>query len=152
MEFLSSKNIMLDQCAGSRYEVLQLISHRAKQLHITDNADDVYKSFLDREKLGVTGMTEGFAIPHAKCAAINQAAIILFKNDKKLDWPSFDDKPVDIIIALFVPDCEAGTTHIKLLSKMAVLLMDDDFKKLVRSTSDPQGIVDAINMELEKDD
>ena len=71
--------------------------------------------------MGPPRMTEGFAVPHAKCAAIAPASIIVFKNDEKLEWPSFNDKPVDIAIALLVPEGEAGTTHLQLLSKMAVL-------------------------------
>ena len=81
---------------------------------------------------------------------IAPASIIVFKSDKKLEWPSFDDKPVDIAIALLVPEGDAGTTHIKLLSKMAVLLMNDDFKKLMRDASDAGRIAALINERLEK--
>ena len=100
--------------------------------------------------MGPTGMTEGFAVPHAKCAAIARASIIVFKNDKKLEWPSFDDKPVDIAISLLVTEGDAGTTHIKLLSKMAVLLMNDNFKKLMRDASDASCIAALINERLEE--
>ena len=90
-------------------------------------------------------MTDGFAVPHAKSDAISKAAVIVVKNDHPIEWPSFDDKPVDVAIALLVPDDEAGTTHIRLLSKTAVLLMRDEFKNLVHGTDDPQAIADAIN-------
>ncbi|MCC6102444.1 MAG: fructose PTS transporter subunit IIA [Olegusella sp.] len=150
MDFLSEKNVMLGQHADDRYEVLRAIANAAESLGVTHSADAVYRSFLEREEMGATGMTDGFAIPHAKCAAINTATVIVFKNDKKLSWPSFDDKPIDIAIALLVPDGEAGTTHIKLLSKTAVLLMDDGFKELVRDTNNAIGIARVINKELEK--
>jgi len=58
---------------------------------------------------------------------------------------SFDEKPVDVAIALLVPDGEAGTTHIKLLSKTAVLLMRDEFKSLLRGSNDQEVIAQAIN-------
>ena len=111
----------------------------------------MYQAFLAREDMGETGMTDGFAVPHAKSAAIDKAAVIVLKNDHALDWPSFDDKPVDICISLLVPDGEAGTTHIKLLSKTAVLLMREEFKNLVRSTDDRKAIADAINAGIEED-
>ena len=38
-----------------------------------------------------------------------------------------DDKPVNFVLALAVPDTEAGTTHLKILSQIARFLMDDEF-------------------------
>ena len=46
---------------------------------------------------------------------------------------------------------ETGTTHIRLLSKTAVLLMKDDFKTVIRGTDDPRAIADAINAGIEMD-
>lgn len=152
MGFLSARNVMLDQHANSKDEVLHDLAAKAVKLGIADDADAVYDSFIFREGLGPTGLTDGFAIPHAKCAAIKEASIIVYENDKALEWPSFDDKPIDIAIALLVPDAQAGTTHLKLLSKTAVLLMNDDFKHLVRSTTNKEDIATAINYELEHDD
>lgn len=143
-DFIKPEYVFVDQDAQSREEVLRTISDKAAELGIVSDADAVYQAFLAREEMGETGMTEGFAVPHAKSAAINDAAVFVYKNKTPLQWPSFDDQPVDIAIALLVPDTEAGTTHIKLLSKTAVLLMDAEFKKTVRETSDKQVIVDAI--------
>ena len=139
-EFVKEDNVFVNQDADSRQAVLRFIADRAAELGITDDADAVYEAFLAREDMGETGMTDGFAVPHA---------VIVVKNNHPLEWPSFDDKPVDVAISLLVPDGEAGTTHIKLLSKTAVLLMKDEFKNLVRSTDDRKAIADAINAGIE---
>ena len=151
-DFVTSNDVFVNQHAESRDEVLRFISQKAVELGVTDDADAVYKAFIAREDMGETGMTDGFAVPHAKDAAIKKAAVIVFKNDHALDWPSFDEKPVDIAISLLVPAGEAGTTHIKLLSKTAVLLMKDDFKSLVRGSDDPKVIADAINKGIDDQD
>lgn len=151
MGFLSNKNVMLEQHEESRLDVLRAVANKAAELGVTEDSDAVYQAFLDREDMGATGMTEGFAIPHAKSPAITAATVVVFKNDKALEWPSFDEQPVDIAIALLVPDGEAGTTHIKLLSKTAVLLMRDEFKSLVRGTDDKQAIADAINAGIDEE-
>ena len=109
------------------------------------------EAFLAREAMGETGMTDGFAVPHAQSTAIKDAAVIVVKNDRPVEWPSFDEKPVDVAIALLVPDTDVAATHIKLLSKTAVLLMRDEFKNLVHGTDDPQVIADAINAGLNED-
>jgi len=148
-DFVTDENIMLDQDAASREEALRLIAEKGAELGIADDADALAKAFMAREAMGETGMTDGFAIPHAKSAAIERAAVIVFKNKTPLEWPSFDAQPIDIAMALLVPDSEAGTTHIKLLSKTAVLLMHEDFKKLLRTSDDRAAIAAAINAGIE---
>ena len=128
-DFVKEDNVFVNQDAESREAVLRFIADRAAEL----------------------GITDGFAVPHAKTDAIKRAAVIVVKNNRALEWPSFDDKPVDVAISLLVPDGEAGTTHIKLLSKTAVLLMREEFKNLVRSTDDRKAIADAINAGIEED-
>ena len=149
--FVSEKNILLHQRATSREETLRIISNYAVELGATDDADEIYAGFIAREEIDHTGMMDGFAIPHCKSDAVKNAAVVVFKNETGLEWPSLDDQPVDIAVALLVPDAEAGTTHLRLLSKTAVLLMNDEFKRLVRDGNDPQAIADFMNAELEKE-
>ena len=150
-DFVSAGNVFVNQSASSREEIIRLIADKAVELGVADDADVVNAAFLAREDMGETGMTDGFAVPHAKSPAITRAAVIVIKNSAPVEWPSFDGKPVDIAIALLVPGSEAGTVHIKLLSKTAVLLMKDAFKDLVRGTDDPQAIADALNEGLEEE-
>ena len=144
-DFIQESNIFSGQSLEDRDSVLRFISDRAAELDVTDDANEVYEAFQYRESLDMTGMLEGFAIPHAKCANIKRAAVIVVKNTHPVAWPSFDDIDCDIFIALLVPDIEAGTTHIKLLSKTAVLLTKDDFRKRIRETDDSAEIARIIN-------
>ncbi len=57
--------------------------------------------------------------------------------------------PVDVALALYVPAGEAGTTHLRLLSKAAVMLMDAGFRDKVRASTDPAEIAELINAGLE---
>ena len=150
-DFVKEDNVFVNQDAESREAVLRFIADRAAELGITDDADAVYEAFLAREDMGETGMTDGFAVPHAKSDDIKDAAVIVVKNAAPLEWPSFDEKPVDVAIALLVPGGEAGTTHIKLLSKTAVLLMRDEFKNLVHGTDDAATIASAINAGIDEE-
>ncbi|MDO4428997.1 MAG: fructose PTS transporter subunit IIA [Atopobiaceae bacterium] len=149
-QFVSEKSVFVNQNLESREALLRFVSDKAAEFGITDNADAVYDAFMAREAMGETGMTDGFAVPHAKSDDIKDAAVIVVKNERALEWPSFDEKPVDVAIALLVPGGEAGTTHIKLLSKTAVLLMKDEFKNLVHGTDDAAAIADAINAGIDE--
>ena len=128
--FVSEENILLNQQATTKEEALRTISDAAARIGVADDADAVYAAFLAREEIDKTGMVDGFAVPHCKTDAVKSAAVIIFKNAQPVEWPSLDDKPVDIAMALLIPDSEAGTTHLRLLSKAAMLLMDDNFKSI----------------------
>ena len=148
-DFVRAGNVFVGQSLDTREDMLRFISEKAAELGITDDAGAVYDAFVAREEMGETGMTDGFAVPHAKSDAIKEAAVIVVKNDHAIEWPSFDDRPIDIAISLLVPDGEAGTTHIRLLSKTAVLLMKDEFKALVRGTDDAEAIAAAVEAGIE---
>lgn len=146
--FVSEENILLNQQATTKEEALRTISDAAARLGIADDADAVYAAFLAREEIDKTGMVDGFAVPHCKTDAVKSAAVIIFKNAQPVEWPSLDDKPVDIAMALLIPNSEAGTTHLRLLSKAAMLLMDDNFKSKLRESDDAADLAATLNVEL----
>ena len=146
--FVSKENILLNQQATTKEEALRTISDAAARIGVADDADAVYAAFLAREEIDKTGMVDGFAVPHCKTDAVKSAAVIIFKNAQPVEWPSLDDKPVDIAMALLIPDSEAGTTHLRLLSKAAMLLMDDNFKSKLRESDDAADLAATLNVEL----
>ena len=146
--FVSEENILLNQQATTKEEALRTISDAAARLGVADDVDAVYAAFLAREEIDKTGMVDGFAVPHCKTDAVKSAAVIIFKNAQPVEWPSLDDKPVDIAMALLIPDSEAGTTHLRLLSKAAMLLMDDNFKSKLRESDDAADLAATLNVEL----
>lgn len=151
IDFVKEKGVFVNQDLDSREDFLHFISEKALELGIASSVSEVYDALVAREEMGETGMTDGFAVPHAKCEAIKEAAVLVVKNSRPVEWPSFDDKPVDVAIALLVPGAETGTTHIKLLSKTAVLLMRDQFKRLLHGTDDRGAIAAAINAGLDEE-
>ena len=143
-QFVTEANVFVGQSIASREGLIRFVCDKALELGCVSDADAAYDAFMAREAMGETGMTDGFAVPHAKSAAITAPTVLVVKNDHPVEWPSFDGKPVDIAIALLVPDDEAGNTHIRLLSKTAVLLMRDEFKNLVRGSEDAKEIAAAV--------
>ncbi len=150
MSFIEPKQVFIGETLESREAALRFISKKATELGFADSVEEAYDAFLAREAEDATGMQWGFAIPHAKAAAIHKAGVIVLKMTKPVEWPSFDNEPVDIAIALLVPGEEAGTTHLQLLSKTALMLMDDDFRDFLRKSDDAKAIADEMNARLEK--
>ena len=59
-----------------------------------------------------------------------------------------DGRPVTVAIALLIPEGGEGSVHLKLLSRIAEALMDEDFRSEVKQASDPAAIAAAINARL----
>ncbi len=147
--FVKVENVFVAEDFASRDEALSFVSNQAVKAGIANDADAVMNAFLAREAEGTTGMMEGFAIPHAKSDAITEAAVIVVKDDSGVTgWDTMDGAPVNVAIALLIPGAQAGTTHLKILSKVAEALMDEDFRATVKGSSDAAEIVKTINARL----
>lgn len=148
-DFVKVENVFVAENFASRDEALSFVSNQAVKTGVADDADAVMNSFLAREAEGSTGMMEGFAIPHAKSDAITDAAVIVVKDDSGVTgWDTMDGAPVNVAIALLIPGAQAGTTHLKILSKVAEALMDEDFRATVKGSTDVAEIAKTINARL----
>ena len=148
-DFVKVENVFVAENFASRDEALSFVSNQAVKTGVADDADAVMNAFLAREAEGSTGMMEGFAIPHAKSDAITDAAVIVVKDDSGVTgWDTMDGAPVNVAIALLIPGAQAGTTHLKILSKVAEALMDEGFRATVKGSTDAAEIAKTINARL----
>lgn len=148
-DFVKVENVFVAEDFASRDEALSFVSNQAVKAGIAGDADAVMNAFLAREAEGTTGMMEGFAIPHAKSDAITEAAVIVVKDESGVTgWDTMDGAPVNVAIALLIPGAQAGTTHLKILSKVAEALMDEDFRSTVKGSTDAAEIAKTINARL----
>ncbi|MDY5358112.1 MAG: fructose-specific PTS transporter subunit EIIC [Collinsella sp.] len=148
-DFVKVENVFVAEDFASRDEALSFVSNQTVKAGIADDADAVMNAFLAREAEGTTGMMEGFAIPHAKSDAITEAAVIVVKDDSGVTgWDTMDGAPVNVAIALLIPGAQAGTTHLKILSKVAEALMDEGFRATVKGSTDAAEIAKTINARL----
>lgn len=148
-DFVKVENVFVAEDFASRDEALSFVSNQAVKAGIASDADAVMNAFLAREAEGTTGMMEGFAIPHAKSDAITEAAVIVVKDESGVTgWGTMDGAPVNVAIALLIPGVQAGTTHLKILSKVAEALMDEDFRATVKGSTDAAEIAKTINARL----
>ena len=148
-EFVKPAQVLLDLDCTTKDEVLSLLSDKALELGITDDRDAVKAAFEAREEEGSTGMMDGFAVPHAKTDAIKDAAVIVTRFVAPIaDWESIDGTEITVGIALLVPDAEAGSTHIALLAQIARALMDEGFREVIRTATEPSQVSELINDRL----
>lgn len=127
----------------SKKKTLQLISDHVVTLEPEFDADALFNSLIERERLGSTGFGNGVAIPHCRLANCNVPFGLLVKLEEPIDFDALDQKPVDIVFALIVPQ-EARTEHLQLLSRVAERFNDDLRLKTMRQATDANAFYSAF--------
>ena len=152
---MNIKNILtqqMTQCGipgGSKKRVLENLStFVTEQLGGDgDQADSLFHNLVARERLGITGIGEGVAIPHCRVAGFNRIHGCLIKLDNAIDFGALDDQPVDLIFALIVPE-EQNEEHLATLARIAAIMQDDSSRNSLRQcTSSEELYTTALQLE-----
>lgn len=138
-KILALNNIQVDVDLKDRDDALKYLADFAVQNNLATDAAKVLASYKQREQEGSTGMTEGFAIPHAQSAAINKSAMIILKLKKPIDWQSLDGQKIDTVISFLIPEVDSNS-HLKYLSNTAKLLTHEDFIASLKKANTPEEI------------
>lgn len=138
-KILALNNIQVDVDVKDRDDALKYLADFAVQNNLATDAARVLASYKQREQEGSTGMTEGFAIPHAQSAAINKSAMIILKLKKPIDWQSLDGQKIDTVISFLIPEVDSNS-HLKYLSNTAKLLTHEDFIASLKKANTPEEI------------
>lgn len=150
MAILDASHVFLDCSAATRDEALEFAANKASELGASSDAQSLVDGLKAREAEGSTGMMSGFAIPHCKSESVSEPCIIVMRFADAVDWQTMDKTPVTAAICLFIPAGEVGTKQLRILSKIAVMLMHDDFCHVVKTSADANEIVKAVEEGLEK--
>ncbi|MBY5021067.1 fructose PTS transporter subunit IIA [Streptococcus suis] len=141
--------IEVGQVFTSQDAVFQHLSELIVHSGYATNSEAVFAALKQRESEGTTGMMDGFAIPHAKCSAIQRPGVAILKLEQGIEWHSMDGELIRYILALFIPEDESGTTHLKLLSQIARLLMREEFKTAFKAAETPSELEGLMKQALE---
>lgn len=148
MQSIKEENIFLNQDLTTQDEVFEFLAEQAVNIGIATDEKTVYQKFNEREKESTTGMMDGFAIPHAKDESIKEAEVIIVYPNNGIEWNSMDDRLTKYVIALFVPDTEAGTTHLTILSTLARLLMKAEVTEQLKKATSASEIAEVLNTNI----
>ena len=121
--------------ASGKRSALELLAQTIAQDIPNIDADDLFRRFLARERLGSTGIGHGIAIPH--CRINNSAGAVgaLITLTQPIEFDSIDSEPVDILFAMLVPE-EAHNEHLKNLAALAGALTRSEFRQRLRAADD----------------
>jgi len=157
-ELLSLEAIDVNASVASKAEAIDYMTRLMEKSGNLSDREAYKRGVLAREEEGTTGIGEGIAIPHSKCAAVKRAGLAAMVVRDGVDYESLDDEPADLIFMIAAPETGANV-HLEALAKLSTILMDTEFKEtLVKAETAEQFIrlidqnLDELAQELVKDE
>ena len=151
-DLLAAESINLNGTPAGKTEALnQCIDLMAKSGKISD-VEKYRKGVFAREEEGTTGIGMGIAIPHCKSDAVTKAGLAAMVVKDGVDFESLDGTPAKIIFLIAAPNTE-DNVHLQVLSKLSVMLMDEQFTNSLINAGSVDEFLNIIdNAEKAKDE
>lgn len=151
-DLLAAESINLNGTPAGKTEALnQCIDLMAKSGKIAD-VETYRKGVFAREEEGTTGIGMGIAIPHCKSDAVTKAGLAAMVVKDGVDFESLDGTPAKIIFLIAAPNTE-DNVHLQVLSKLSVMLMDEQFTNSLINAGSVDEFLNIIdNAEKAKDE
>lgn len=143
-ELLKPESIDLNAAPKDKNDTIkQAAALMAKSGNIRD-IEAYTKQVMAREEESTTGVGDGIAIPHGKCDAVTKPGLAAMIIKDGVDFDSLDGEPVDVLFLIAAPNTK-DNVHLDVLSKLSVLLMDEDFTKALKAARTPQEFLKVID-------
>ena len=144
-DLLKSESIALGTSPKDKGDAIAILtSLMEKGGNLADRAQ--YESdVLAREASGTTGLGDGIATPHAKSAGVKAPGLAAMTVPGGMDFESMDGNPARLFFEIAAPDT-AADVHLEVLSKLATMIMDPDFKEALIAAKTKEeflGLIDA---------
>lgn len=148
-DLIDKRSICLDGTPHTKKEALdQMVALMAASGKISDE-EGYRKQVYLREEESTTGIGGGIAIPHGKCAAVRKPGLAAMVVRDGVEFESLDGMPAHLIFLIAAPDTE-DNIHLDVLSKLSVLLMDQNFvEKLTKAETAEEflSVIDQADQE-----
>lgn len=142
-ELLKKEGIRLGESPASKDEMIQKMVSLMEETGSLLDKEQYRKDVLKREESGTTGIGEGVGIPHAKSKGVKQAQLAAMTVPQGTDYDSLDGEPTYLFFMIAVPE-KSSDDHLKVLSRLSTMLMDEQFRKDLLVAEDKEAFLDII--------
>ena len=137
-DIIDARAVLPQLSATNKKQTLQSIAQHFATLVAIDQRI-IFETLMTREKLGSTGLGQGFAIPHGRINGLKQVTGLFAKLAQPIDYDAVDGKPVDLVFALLSPD-HAGADHLTALAKISRVMRSPAAVSKLRATNTAEGL------------
>ena len=126
-DLLKPQSILLNASPTNKADAIYTLGDLMdKGGNLSDKAEYLEAVFA-REESGSTGLGDGIATPHAKSAGVKEAGLAAMVVPNGVDFEALDGQPSRLFFMIAAPE-GAADTHVEVLSKLATMVIDSDFK------------------------
>ena len=136
-------HIFFNTEAKTQDDAFKAIAKIAFDAGYVENEEAYYLGLHEREKEATTGFQDGIAIPHSKNNTVLKPGVFLVKFTNPIAWNALDGQDVHVAIALTIPET-GGEMHLRILSKIARKLIDDNFRTVLKTSDDIETLYQVI--------
>lgn len=137
-------SISLNAAPADKKETLDLaVELMAKSGKLSD-VEKYREQVYAREEESTTGIGEGIAIPHGKCDAVKAPGLAAMVIKNGVEYESLDGEPVTLLFLIAAPNTK-DNVHLDVLSKLSVMLMDENFTTSLRNAKSVDEFLQIID-------
>ncbi|TCS77145.1 PTS fructose transporter subunit IIABC [Pectinatus cerevisiiphilus] len=143
-DLLKKESILLDAHPVDKKDAINMLVDLMDNAGVLTDKEMYKKAVFLREESGTTGLGDGIATPHAKSPAVKKAALAAMVVKDGVDFASMDNRPARLFFLIAAPD-SANDEHLQMLSALATMLMDSDFKESLIAAKSVEQFLELIN-------
>jgi fructose-specific PTS system IIA-like component len=146
---LSSSLVALSSDSRNKDEAIRELIDALYAAGRTDDRRRMEDAVWARESVYSTGLGHGFAVPHCMNDAVSVNSIGILRLENPIEWGSLDGQPVRMVILLAIRESGQNGMHMKIFSRLARKLMDEEFRGRLMRIEDPNELISHVGQELE---
>ncbi len=143
-DLLDPRSVSLDAAPASKSEALDRAVELMAASGKLSDVEAYRKQVYAREEESTTGIGEGIAIPHGKCDAVKQPGLAAMVIKNGVDFDALDGDPVTLLFLIAAPNTK-DNVHLDVLSKLSVLMMDENFSDSLRNAKSVKEFLSIID-------
>ncbi|WP_240458680.1 fructose-specific PTS transporter subunit EIIC [Virgibacillus sp. Bac330] len=146
--------VLFDVTATSKQQVIESLVEALHRKGYLTSKQTFLQAVIERESVSPTGLESGLAIPHGKSRAVKKAVFAVARlRDEIDDWESVNpSNRVKLVFLLAIPENEAGSTHLNILSELSTRLMDQVYIEKIMEASSPEDFLQQLDEPIAKED
>ncbi|MDQ0202424.1 PTS fructose transporter subunit IIABC [Pectinatus haikarae] len=143
-DLLKKDGILLNARPTDKKDAINILVDLMDSTGILADKELYKKAVFTREESGTTGLGDGIATPHAKSPAVKKAGLAAMVVKDGIDFESMDNRPARLFFLIAAPD-SANDEHLQMLSALATMPMDSDFKEALIAAETPDKFLKLID-------
>lgn len=143
-DLLDRRSVSLTAAPGNKAEALDMAVELMEKSGKISDIEAYRKQVYLREEESTTGIGEGIAIPHGKCDAVKKPGLAAMVVKNGVEFESLDDEPVTLLFLIAAPNTK-DNIHLDVLSKLSVMLMDEEFTASLRNAGSVDEFLEIID-------